>query len=353
MLCSLFRRNLAVAGRFSPRTVLLLFLAAFSLVGTAHAAPVVLRFANFPGASTFPCVSMERWAEQLRAKAGDAVVIETYPGGTLLEAKNMMRGVMRGQADIGCLSFAYYPGAFPLLSVFELPLGFTSAEAASRTMLSVLEQHAPAEISSVKVLAVFSSPPSQMLSTTPLAAPEDMEGLVVRAAGVVSDVAAALGASPVSMPQSDTPEALQKGVVRGVLTSFDVLKDYNYAESCRHGLRVDMPVYPMMFFMNKKKWDSLPPALRQAITELMPEHSVWTGRYVDAHAEAALKWAKETYDYRVTELTAAQKEELARRARSVIAAWLQRAQARGVDGERMLEIVTAAKEAAAKEMGRE
>lgn len=314
----------------------------FALPESACAAkPTVLRFANFPGASTFPCVSMERWADELEKKTGGTVTVETYPGGTLLEAKNMMRGVLRGQADIGCISIAYHPGAFPFLSVFELPLGFASAEEAGRAMLAVLEKHDPKELEKLKVIAVFSSPPSQILSTRPLSGPDDLQGLIMRASGVPADTAEALGASPVSMPQSDTPEALQKGVVQAVFTSFDVLKDYNFAESCRYGMKVDMPVYPMLFFMSRQKWDALEPEVQAAIMKLMEEHSVWTGRYVDAHAADALKWAEETHGYRLVEADAAQKEELMRKVGPVVDAWIERAAARKVDGKALIEEVTA------------
>ena len=340
----------ASRGFFTRLIVSAMLFSLAALVSAAPATPaaaagVKLRFANFPGASTFPCIAMERWADDVRKKLGDAVEIETYPGGTLLEAKNMVRGVMMGQADIGCISLAYHPGAYPFLSVFELPLGFASAEDVSEVMWEVLQKHSPAELEKIQVIAVFSSSPSQILSAKPLTGPEDLEDLVLRSSGILADVAATFGASPVSMPQSDTPEALQKGVVQGVFTSFDVLKDYNFAESCRYGMVVDMPVYPMMFFMNKKKWESLSPEVRNAIMELAPEHSVWTGRYVDAHGKEALAWSEETYGYQVTELTAEQKRALMDKASPVIDAWLANAEERGIDGKALLEEVLAAKKA--------
>src|SRR6056297_2492254 len=81
----------------------------------------------FGGTKTFPCVQMERWKEVVEKRTDDQVKIKTFPGGTLLGAKNMLRGVVQGQADIGCLCMAYQPGVFPLTSVMELPLGFKDA----------------------------------------------------------------------------------------------------------------------------------------------------------------------------------------------------------------------------------
>jgi len=305
---------------------------------------VKLRYANFPAASTFPCVAMERWAKDITARTNGAVNIETFPGGTLLDAKNMVRGVMQGQADIGCISVAYHPGAYPFLSVFELPLGFSSAETVSKVMWELYTKHQPMEVSKVKIIALFSSAPAQIMSARPVKTPEDLKGLVLRASGILADVAASLGVSPVSMPQSDTPEALQKGVVQGVFSSFDVLKDYNFADSCRYGLIVDMPVYPFMVFMNMKTWDSLPEEVQKAIMDLAPEHSAWTGKYVDAHGREALQWSEQTYAFAVTELDAARKNALREMARPVIDRWTATVSAKGIHAGALLEEVRLAKE---------
>jgi len=47
-----------------------------------------LSYANFPPAPTFPCVC--RWSvgkAEVEKRTGGKVAIDTYPGGTLLDAK--------------------------------------------------------------------------------------------------------------------------------------------------------------------------------------------------------------------------------------------------------------------------
>ena len=322
--------------------IFVLLLAALSPALAAE--PIRLRFANFPAAATFPCIAMEEWAKVITervAKAGGAVNVETFPGGTLLEAKNMVRGVMQGQADIGCISLAYHPGAYPFMSVFELPLGFPSAEKVSRVMWETYVKHQPKELSKVKVIALYSSAPSQIMSTKPVKTAADLKGMTLRASGILADVAAALGASPVSMPQSDAPEALQKGTVAGVFSSYDVLKDYNFAESCRYGLSVDGPVYPFMVFMNQKKWDSLPENVQKTIMEYAPEHSEWTGKYVDGHGKRAVEWSTQTYGFSLTEMSEDGKKAILETAKPVIDAWVKTATGRGVNAKALLEEVMA------------
>ena len=67
----------------------------------AFAGTIKLSYANFPPAPTFPCVQMERWKKEVEKRTNGKVAVSTYPGGTLLGAKNMMDGVIAGQADIG------------------------------------------------------------------------------------------------------------------------------------------------------------------------------------------------------------------------------------------------------------
>ena len=323
---------------FTLASLILTFLVAFLSAGPkeALAQEVRLRFANFPSASTFPCVAMEEWAREVAKRTNGKAIVETFPGGTLLDAKNMVRGVTMGQADIGCISLAYHPGAYPFLSVFELPLGLISSEQASAVLWDLHEANLPAETSRIKVIAMYTSPPSQVFSSRELNSLADIGGQTLRTSGIQADVAELLGASPVSMPQSDTPEALQKGVVQGVITSPDVLKDYNFAESCRYGLNVNMGMYPFMVFMNQRKWDSLPEYVRLVIQDLGREHSTWTGRYVDAHAAEALDWSAQTYGFRYLDPGEQVRQELISKAQPVIEDWIKQAAGNGIDGQDIL-----------------
>jgi TRAP-type C4-dicarboxylate transport system substrate-binding protein len=97
----------------------------------AVAGSISLSYANFPPAPTFPCVQMERWKTEVEKRTNGAVSIKTYPGGTLLGAKEMMDGVIAGQADIGNLCMAYQPGRFIVTNATSLPLGIPNARTGS------------------------------------------------------------------------------------------------------------------------------------------------------------------------------------------------------------------------------
>src|SRR4030043_2084510 len=87
-------------------------------------AQITLSYANFPPAPTFPCVQMERWKVEVEKRTNGKVKIDTYPGGTLLHAKNMFDGVAAGTADIGCSCPSYFPGMLPVGEAVDLPVGW-------------------------------------------------------------------------------------------------------------------------------------------------------------------------------------------------------------------------------------
>ncbi len=318
--------------------VCVIFLSALMVQVSAQAK--TLRYANFPPASTFPSKQMDAWIAAITQRTQNleegSVQVQTFPGGTLLDVKAMLRGVARGQADIGCISMLYYPGAFPLFELFGLPLGFSSAAEASYVAWEIFKAHKPKELARYKVLSVFTSAPSQIMSTQPVHTLADLKGLPLRASGAISDALEAVGGSVVSIPMSETPEALQKGVVDGVCSSWDTLHDMNYAERCTFGLTVNMPVYPFAVIMNKATWESLPQAVRQEIDAYADTHVAFTGNLVDEAGKKALTWAQEKHAFQVANLAQAEQERMHSLTAPLLVAWKERALDEGLDAEAIL-----------------
>ena len=82
----------------------------------------------------------------------------------------------------------------------------------------------------------------------------------IRCAGGSSRIVAALGATPVAMPQNEAYDALQKGVVDGLVCPIETLKGWKFTEVVKHTTRNIGSSYSLGFFvaMNRQKWDSLP-----------------------------------------------------------------------------------------------
>lgn len=324
------------------KSVLLILLSALFLptlveVGTAQAEePLVLRYANFPPAATFPCVQMERWAKEVEKRTHGRVKVQTFPGGTLLAAKNIFDGVISGMADIGNFAMSYQPGRFPVSEAVDLPMGFTSARAASLTLFDLIEKYKPKEFAQVKVLTLFTCPPTNFMTKTPVKTLADLKGMELRVAGTNAEVVKRLGGIPVAMPQSETPEAIQKGVVKGMVSSMEILKDFKFAAYTPYATIANLPIVSFAVVMNQAKWNSLPAEVKDVLEKMRREQAEWTGKYVDDHVTEAIAWSRANYNHQIFELPAGDHEMVASLLKPMTEDYVKRTAALGLQGAQIV-----------------
>jgi TRAP-type C4-dicarboxylate transport system substrate-binding protein len=320
------------------------FLLGISLLSVPAHAQIKLTYANFPPAPTFPCVQMEEWKKEVEKRTGGKVAIQTFPGSTLLNPKNMFEGVISGTADIGCLAMSYQPGRFPISEAIDQPVGFSSAKAASLALYDLIEKYNPKEFEQVKIITLFTCPPANIMTIKPVKSLKDLKGLELRVGGTQANIIQNLGGIPVAMPQSDTPEALQKGTVKGHVSSMEVLKDFNYAAYTANATIANLWVVTFAVVMNKDKWNSLPADVKKVIDGMRKEWALWTGNYVDNHVLESLKWSKEKYNLQIFELPASEKAEVPKLIKPLIDGYIERATKAGLPGNQIMKDVYSLKE---------
>ena len=306
------------------------------IAGFAHAAPITLTYANFPPAATFPSVQMERWAQEVEKRTAGKVKVRTFPGGTLLNAKNMLEGVTAGSADIGNFAMSYQPGRFPISEAVDLYHGFTSATVASQVLFDLVEKYQPKEFEKVKVLTLFTCPPTNLMTKSPVDSLADLKGMEMRVAGTSAEVLKRLGGVPVAMPQSETPEAIQKGVVKGMISSLEILKDFKFAAYTPYATMVNLPVVSFAVVMNKAKWDSLPADVKKVMDDLSREQAVWTGQYVDNHVKEALAWSAREYKHQTLALPPAEQKQIETLLAPMTADYIAKVSKAGINGAQVV-----------------
>ncbi|NCA88334.1 MAG: TRAP transporter substrate-binding protein [Gammaproteobacteria bacterium] len=314
-----------------------------TLAGIARAETISLTYANFPPAVTFPSVQMERWADEVEKRTQGKVKIRTFPGGTLLGAKNMLEGVTAGTADIGNFAMSYQPGRFPVAEAVDLYHGFTSAKVASLVLLDLVDKYQPEEFEKVKILTLFTCPPTNLMTKSPVKSLQELKGMELRVAGTSAEILKLLGGTPVAMPQSETPEALQKGVVKGIVSSLEILQDFKFAAYTPNVTLVDLPVVSFAVVMNKAKWEALPADVQQVMNDLVREQAEWTGAYVDAHAAEALAWSEKEYQLQQFRLPPTEQERIATLLAPLTNVYIRKVSAQGLDGEQIVQDVQALK----------
>lgn len=221
------------------------------------------------------------WAKEVERRSEGRIQITVHPGGTLTRAEQCWQGVLSGVSDLGMSCFAYTPGRFPLLEALDLPLGWPDGLTATRVATALASQYEPAELQGAKILYVHAHGPGILATHKPVRSLDDLQNMKIRGTGLSAGIATALGATAIGMPQPETYDALQKGVVEGTLCPIETLKGWKQGEVIEYITDTKAIGYTTAMFvaMNRQTWDRLPKELQQVVTDVSAE-------FVDRHGLA-------------------------------------------------------------------
>jgi TRAP-type transport system periplasmic protein len=289
------------------------------------------------------CITATNWAQEIEKRTGGRVKIKVYPAGSLTKADQCFEGVVNGISDIGMSCFAYTPGRFPLLEGLDLPVGYPNGMVATRIADDLVRKYKPKELSGVEVLYVHAHGPGILASKKPVRSLEDLKGLKVRATGLSKLIADKLGATPVAMPQPETYEALQKGVVEATFCPIETLKGWKQGEAIQYVVDSSAIGYTTAMFvvMNKDKWAKLPPDLQKIITDVSRE---WVAKHGAAWDEAD-KAGREFVTQLKREFIAlpeAEQQKWKAAVKGVLDAYVKQAKDKNLPGEALLADIQAA-----------
>ena len=256
--------------------------AIFIFTGIGHAAnDIKLTYSIFFPPSHVQAKAGESWAKEIEKRTNGQVKITVFPGGTLTPADQCYDGIVKGISDMGMSAFAYTRGRFPIMEALDLPLGFPSGRVATRVANEFFKVMKPKALEDVKVLYLHAHGPGLLHTKKPVKTLEDLKGMKIRSTGFSAKVVEALGAVPVAMPQGETYESLQKGVVGGTFGPIEVLKGWKQAEVIKSTTECYEVGYTTVFFvaMNLKKWNALPKDIQKIFEDVSKE-------WIDAHGKA-------------------------------------------------------------------
>ena len=239
--------------------------------------------------------------------------------------------------DIGCLCQAYQPGRFIVSNATALPLGIPNARVGSLVLWDIYHKYNPDAFKDVKVLTMFTTAPSNIMSKTAIRTLEDIQGVDLRASGGAAQILKAWGANQVGMPMSDTPEALQKGVVDGLFSSLEVMKDFKYAELCKFVTLTNTVIYPFAVVMNKDSWNKLPDDVKKVMEDLGSEQAEWTGNYMDDHVKEANDWSKNDQGVEFISLSDEEKAKWDSKLTQITDKWIADASAKDIPAKEIVE----------------
>ena len=337
------------------RAVAALALAAATL--PADAQEVVLRYSNWVPA-THPIITdvVEPLKEDLEAATEGRVTIEVMPA--LGPPAGHFDLVANGVADMAFTVHSYSPGRFTLTELGELPFGHDDAEVHSLAYWNTYNRFLAAanEHDGVRLLGLWTNGPSQLaLRGDLLTSLEAVEGRRVRVPGALLDeVTAKLGMVSISAPITDAYEQISRGVINGMYTQLQSMKDFDLTEFLTHVSMVPggFAQSSQMVIVSEAAYRRMSETDRAAFDALMGEALVRRfAQMWQTNAEAAESYLKEagTTLYEVPDDVLAQlRTELA----SLETDWIAAADERGVDGTAALAFFRSEIDRIAAEMDR-
>lgn len=310
----------------------------------AFAQDVTLRMHQFlPAQANVPNLILYPWADRVEAASAGRIKIERYAsmqlGGSPPE---LMDQAIDGVADIVWTVIGYTPGRYPSSEVFELPFMMTDARAASSALWQMFETRMEdTEFKDVKILGTWVHGPGLIHSKDPIMTPADMQGLKIRGGSrLANELLETLGATPVGMPVPAIPEALSKGVVDGTTIPWEVTGSLKIPELVGNHTEFEgRALYTLGFVlaMNKDRFDSLDPELQKVLEDNSGlEFSILAGG-TQADADGPSRQAAVDAGNSIVTVSGDDLKVWEDAAQPVYAEWLADMQAKGIDGQALID----------------
>jgi TRAP-type C4-dicarboxylate transport system substrate-binding protein len=308
---------------------------AFSEVGK----PIELKFASFLSPMHHEHIeAFVPFAKAVEERTNGRVKITIYPSEALCKARDLYDCALQGVSETAYFIPSYTAGRFPLTTVMELPISVPSAKVGTQVIWELYKKYLKSEYSGVKLLSLWTIQPAHIFTTKKsIKTLADLKGLRIRSPGPLQTIMLReLGASPISMPASDLYDALQRGMVDGMLTDFAALKGFRFHEVVKYCTILNSYVLPMGYAINLKTWNSLPPDIQKIMEELggfrFAESNAKSFDKNDIVGRELAKGKIEIY-----ELTAEEKKIWAQKFKNINEKWVADIEAKGLPGKEVYE----------------
>ena len=303
---------------------------------------------GFPARHVQQRLMLEPFKKDLEEKSKGRIRVTIHPGGALAPAPAHYENVVAGAFDIGWTLQGYTPGRFPLSAIVEMPFLWSSAQEATRVFWQLFEDM-PAlqnEYRDVKVLATWTHDLGQLYTTAkPVRTLEDLRGLKIRAPGPVqTTMLRALGAVPLNMPASEMYDALERGVVDGLVTGLSAIKGYRLEQLVKHATLAKFYVASMIVAMNQQSYKKLSSEDRALVDSLTGRRMAMLGaKNYDDEADDGLDALKRV-KANIYPLTPGETEKWKQATSQMTKEWIKEMESKGLPGkqvhDKMLSLIS-------------
>ncbi|ANQ29435.1 C4-dicarboxylate ABC transporter substrate-binding protein [Vibrio natriegens] len=215
----------------------------------------------------------KEWTERVEQMSGGRIEIDLLPVGAVVKHTETLGAIKMGVIDGHITATGYFTGQDP---AFGLIGNMVGAWSDTRQLLQYINYGGGYELMTelyapygVKYIGGSTTGVESFVSKVPLHGVDDLKGLKLRAPeGLVQQVFAAAGATPVNLPGSEVFTGLSKGVIDAAdYTVFSTNHQAGMNDIATHPVQPGFHSLPTIdISMSQKKWDKLPADLQEIMT---------------------------------------------------------------------------------------
>jgi len=244
---------------------------ALGLSAAASAEEMRLIFTTIsPPNSTVSQEIYHPWADRVNEAGNGVVHIDVRDGFTLANSTNFYDRLLGNVMQISFGSLNYLAGKFKLSQVMALPFLMNSDEQEEEVFWRLYKSRLlDSEFDQIVPLFFYAFPQQSMnLVKAPTTPPQNLSDLKIIASGQIGTaLMSRLGAAPLSIPLTDTYEALQRGTADGLNFPLATLPDFKLEEVTHYHIVVPLGGGPGGVWMAKTEYENLPPAVHKILDE--------------------------------------------------------------------------------------
>lgn len=239
-------------------------------LGTAAAYAETLKMAVFlPPKSVGGSQVLTPIANDIKKDSGGKLIVKPYYGGQLGRSPfKQYKLVTDGIADMAYIVDIYTSGQFPDSSLFELPFNIHNATEGSMARWEMFKGGYLRGYNDVHVMGLWLSDPGGIHMKKPFKTLDDLKGLKIRASGKVATAFLNLiGAVPVAIPVTQVTEAIDRGVLDGLMQSWVGLVTFRTHNVVKYHYEAPVSYIAFSVVVNKNKWNKLSAENKALITK--------------------------------------------------------------------------------------
>ena len=235
--------------------------------------PITIKVAFIETMTSITYLKTVEYAKKVEARSDGRLHFEFYPANQLVPANQMFQSLKVGAIDMNACHMGLFAGIEPMIAGFQLPFGYLNRDhgwaAWQAGQKELLEKALLKHNQKVLALSCPTLRGGALFSRKfSVKGPKDLKGRKIRVGGIEqSQMIAACGGAPVTMPASEYYEALERGTIEGVITGVEMSIDRSMYEVCDNLCLFDFDWAFTYFAMNLDLWNKLSPDLQAILAD--------------------------------------------------------------------------------------